>query len=105
MLKDEIAKIEAGKGNHAKEIHDMKITLNTIAERITPKMVKEMNKYFETKGNFKLVKMMEILIGGLRYVEKATNVDVELYLKKHESLIYKMANVDPSLAEPQHAAF
>lgn len=37
--------------------------------------------------------MIEALVGLLRNTEKVSSYDVQLYLKKHEGLIYKMQNV------------
>ncbi len=38
--------------------------------------------------------MIEAFVGSIRNTEKANNIDVQLYLKKHESLVYKINKAD-----------
>ena len=63
--------------------------------------MKSLYKHLEAKDTQPLVRMMEALVGTLRNVEKASNVDVELYMKKHEGLIYKMNKLDPASIKKQ----
>lgn len=39
--------------------------------------------------------MLEAFVGLIRNSEASSNVDVELYLQKHESLMFKMQKVKP----------
>jgi len=59
-------------------------------------MVDKLFKYLENHTNATLTSMLEALCGLLRNAEKGTNQDVEMYLKKHEGLIWKLNKVDPS---------
>ena len=59
--------------------------------------MKKLYYLLENKGPEPLTKMLESLTGTLRNTEKANNIDVELYLRRHEGLIYKMNKIDPSL--------
>jgi hypothetical protein len=57
---------------------------------ITPELVKKLYDLLENKNAKKIVEMVEALVGLLRNSENVTSYDVQIYLKKHEGLMYKM---------------
>jgi hypothetical protein len=57
---------------------------------ITPELVKKLYDLLENKNAKKIVEMIEALVGLLRNSENVTSYDVQIYLKKHEGLMYKM---------------
>jgi len=70
--------------------------LRGIQKKITPKLSKQLYKLLENKTPDKITILMESLVGLLRNVKDVSNNDVELYLRKHESLMYKLNKTDPS---------
>lgn len=64
-------------------------------KEITPKLLTEINNLFEHKSNEAGAFVLEGLVGLLRRTKKADNFSVELYLKKHESLMHALNKVDP----------
>lgn len=48
----------------------------------------------EKKSPNALITVLEILVGALRGVDLATNVDVEIYLKKFDGFYSSMSKVD-----------
>ena len=59
----------------------------TAREQIDEKMIKNINKIFETESPVNLVNGLESLVGLLRNVRKANNIDVELFFKEHLKLV------------------
>jgi hypothetical protein len=78
------------------EIKSIRGELRKIQSEITPKLVKDTCKHLENKDTEPLVRCLEALVGTLRNTEKCSNIDVELYLKTHEGLTFKMNRVDPA---------
>jgi hypothetical protein len=70
---------------------------------LNPKIVKRVYKYFEKNYDEVIIKLMETFVGCLRYQERACNVDVELYMRKTESLQVAMNRFDPYLVKGHHA--
>jgi hypothetical protein len=69
--------------------------LKRIAKEITPKLTKQLFQLLEKKTPEKICRMLEAFIGLIRNSESANNKDVELYIAKYESLVYKMQKVKP----------
>ena len=74
-------------------VKKQKDELRNIQKEITPKLVKELYSFLETKNIPKVTTMIECLIGLLRNSEESRASDVKVYLQKYEGLIYKMQNV------------
>jgi len=47
--------------------------------------------------------MLEALVGLLRNSKEASNVDVEMYIKKYDNLVFKLNKVDPALVSEEVA--
>jgi len=67
-----------------------------IASSITPEVHHKANKIFENDSPVALIRGLEAFVGLLRDAPFANNVDVELYLKHHDKLQLKLANINPS---------
>mmetsp|Transcript_29967 Transcript_29967/g.22237 ORF Transcript_29967/g.22237 Transcript_29967/m.22237 type:complete len:155 (-) Transcript_29967:191-655(-) len=52
------------------------------------------------KRQEQVIKMIEALVGMLRNVRQASSEDVELYLRNHEQLTFKLTNTEPSSVSP-----
>ena len=74
-------------------VKKQKDELRNIQKVITPELVKKLYDLLENKNAKKIVEMVEALVGLLRNSENVTSYDVQIYLKKHEGLMYKMQNV------------
>lgn len=80
-------------------VHSLKIYLDELVAPFNKKNTEKIYKYFENERTESLVEGIELFIASLRCVRKASNIDVELYLKDHTKLIWKMkqANCDAAL--------
>jgi hypothetical protein len=57
------------------------------AQILESRLIKRIYKYFEkSMPTLPMVRLMETFVGCLRYQEKSSNVDVELYLRKIKGL-------------------
>jgi hypothetical protein len=71
-------------------VKKQKDELRNIQKLLTPDLVTLLYKKLESLNVIPLATMIETLIAILRNSKSATANDVQLYLKKHENLIYKM---------------
>ena len=62
--------------------------------KIDKRQIEEMNKILTTASPQKLVEGMEALVGILRNVNQATNIDVELFLKDSTKLLTKFKRME-----------
>jgi hypothetical protein len=68
--------------------------LNNILSDFNKEKNAKLFKYLELENNESLVKGIETLVAILRGHRTASNVDVELYLKDYDKLIYKLRRAD-----------
>lgn len=73
-------------------VKKQKDELRNIQKLLTPELVTKLYKRLESTNVIPLATMIETLIAILRGQKSATANDVQLYLKKHENMIYKMQN-------------
>lgn len=71
-------------------VHNLKVQLDALVAPFNKKNTEKLDKYFENERTESLVEGIELFVASLRCVKKASNVDVELYLKDHTKLIWKM---------------
>lgn len=76
-----------------KKKHDQE--MKSAMKRITKEHLARCFKYLEKKGNQSVTYVLEAVVGLLRGQKLADNYSVELYMKKHESLILALARADP----------
>jgi hypothetical protein len=96
-LKEKIKKREDQKNTAEANVKKQKDELKRIQKEITPKLVKQLYQLLEKKSPEKICRMLEAFIGLIRNSESANNKDVEVYIEKHEALIYKMQKVKPEV--------
>jgi hypothetical protein len=73
-----------------------KLKLDSLLGKFDCAKNKKLFKYFESDCNFSLVTGIQLFVALLRNNKSATNVDVELYLKDYEKLMFKLRRADAS---------
>ena len=63
-------------------------------KEITPKLLKKVYQFLEGQRDEPATKLLEAFVGALRGIPRGSNVDVELYIRKHEGLIVAMNKLD-----------
>ena len=76
------------------QVSAAKQKLDSILGKFDAATNKKLNQYFENDSNFSLVAGISSLVAILRNNKTASNVDVELYLKDYEKLIFKLRQAD-----------
>eukprot|EP00347_Sterkiella_histriomuscorum_P004679 403359521 len=92
-LKDKIKKREDQRNTAEGNVKRQKDELKRIQREVTPKLVKQLYNMLEKKTPEKVCRMLEAFVGLIRNSESSNNQDVEVYLEKHEGLLYKMQRV------------
>lgn len=82
---------------------EVKGDMRGAVKQMTKKLVTKLYKTLENTDVEPLTLVLESIVGALRNVETASNVDVELYLKKFEGFMYSMGKVDPHKVKKSHA--
>lgn len=93
-LSKKIANQGSDKNNKQDVANQALNQLNNVLSGITQKSCVDLCKYFETENNASLVKGLECFVALLRGHKTANNVDVELYLKSHDKLLFKLKRAD-----------
>lgn len=90
-------KITATEGELAEANDDptpFKNAANEALERIDKRMIEELNKILSRASPAPLVRALEALVGILRNVNQANNIDVELFLKDSTKLLTKFKRME-----------
>jgi hypothetical protein len=101
--KETIAKIEVEIEQFEKRKAAKAVEQQNAKREINKKLVKDTYKYLEKKSDPIIVKLMESFVALLRNKQVASREDVELYLKKHESLLTAMNKVNPREIKGENA--
>lgn len=62
--------------------------------KVTPKMIKNLNKILQNDSPATLVECLENFLSLLRNKANTTNADVELFMKDHNKLVIKMNKLE-----------
>lgn len=92
--KARIARKQDQKNKITNDLRGLRSEVKKIQNEISKKLVKSVYVHLEKKQTDPLVRILEAMVGCLRNRDQADEVDVELYLRKHEQLMHKMNNVD-----------
>ena len=97
----DVAERSAREKNFREGVHNLKVQLDSLLASFNKKNTEKLDKYFENERTESLVEGVELFVASLRCAKKASNVDVELYLKDHTKLIWKMkqANCEKAVFE------
>lgn len=94
-MSNEEVTITENKAINAKSGANFKQVCLEQASLVKTNMVTKINKILEKDGPVVLVRGLEAVVALMRNVEKATNIDVELYFRDFKKLQLKMQRMDP----------
>lgn len=83
-------------GGHEDQAKQAKAKLATLLEKFSKGSIDKLSSYFEKEQNPSLCSGIECFVALLRGTRKASNVDVELYLKDYDKLMWKLKRAEVS---------